>query len=88
MRIFLLPATCCLLALSTACASEAPSPDHPAVALHAARGAQPAFVEITGLSSAELSGLRTARFGPRDWAALLKVSVGESAAALPPVEGR
>ena len=58
------------------------------VALRAASGAQPAYVEVTGLSQTELSSLR-AQHDAADWLSLLRVTVGEAPIdGLPPVQGR
>jgi hypothetical protein len=61
----------------------------PAIVLHQQNGAQPAYVEVTGLSASELSSLRNSTRDPADWQSLLKVTVGETAAdTLPAVRGR
>jgi hypothetical protein len=63
----------------------------PTIVLHPPTAAASAFVEITGLSSAELDGLGRGRLSAADWQALLTVTVGErdtDAGALPPVQGR
>jgi hypothetical protein len=85
----LLPSAFCLVTLIIACARSTTPSDPPIITLHAPLETRPAFVEVTGLSSSELSSVRDARFAPEEWASLLKVTVDEGAGdALPPVEGR
>jgi hypothetical protein len=81
--------TFCLLPL-TACRQSAPIPSGaPTITIHQASGAQPAYVDVAGLSSVELSGLRDAHFSAADWQSLLKITVGDTSAdSLPPVQGR
>ena len=49
---------------------------------------RPAPIEITGLTSGELSSLRDASFAEAEWEALLRVSTGAPVEGLPPVKGR
>jgi hypothetical protein len=74
---------------AAACGRNATTPAVPlSVELHPPRGAQPAYVEVSGLSQSELSSLRGQRDAP-DWQSLLKVTVGDTATAgLPSVQGR
>jgi hypothetical protein len=60
------------------------------IALHGPDGARPAFVEVTGLSSADLGSVDTAHWARQNWQALLTVSVVDNGAvgAVPPVQGR
>ena len=63
----------------------------PLITLHAAASrAQPAFVEVTGLSAQDLSSLRGAHLGDEQWQSLLNVIVGDDAStdSVPPVQGR
>lgn len=61
------------------------------ITLHASTNpAEPPYVEVRGLSAADLASLRAARLTSDAWAALLKVTVGEQAPSddVPPVQGR
>jgi len=84
-----LPFAFCLSTLP-ACRQPAPIPSGtPAITIHQTSGSQPAYIDVAGLSSAELSALRSAQLSAADWQSLLKVTVGDTAAEpLPPVQGR
>jgi hypothetical protein len=61
----------------------------PTLTLHQANGAQPAYVDVTGLSSRELSSVRDAHFSTADWQSLLRITVIDAGTdPLPPVQGR
>jgi len=80
-----------LLVLTAACRRDAagPAAGPLAITLHPSETGRPAFLDVTGLSGAELASLRDARLSPADWPAVLKVTVGERAAdGVPPVQGR
>jgi len=89
-RLPLRPLLVAALVALAACHQAQPAPaGSPVIGIHPATPSQPAYVEVTGLSSTELSKLRDRRLAPADWRSLLKVTVGESAdPSLPPVEGR
>ena len=82
--------------LFTFVSCSAPPPGKPAISLHPAEASQHAFIEVSGLSSAELASLRRAGWDGARWQTLLNVRVeppppetGESRVDLiPPVEGR
>jgi hypothetical protein len=76
---------------AVACRQSAPIPaGPPAITLHQANGAQPPYVDLTGLSSSELSSVRDAHFTTTDWQSLLTITVVNDTGtdALPPVQGR
>ena len=84
-------------AFSTACSrNAAPPAGPPQITLRAANGAQPAFIEVTGLAAADLSTLRGTRLTPGQWQSLFTVTVQSTLApgadrqqdVLPPVQGR
>lgn len=54
----------------------------------AASSARPAYVAVTGVSSRDLSSLRSAHWSDADWQALLRVSVGDRTATEPAVIGK
>ena len=82
-KALLLPFAFCLF---TSCAPSPPG--SPVIQIRAATGAQPAHIEITGLSDSELSDVRGARLSADAWAALLLVTVDNPTLGLPPVQGR
>ena len=67
------------LSLVAAACGAGDAPSNPAVALRGQQNGQPAYVEVTGLSRADLRALQSARFTDEQWARLFRVSVSEDA---------
>jgi hypothetical protein len=68
--------------------TAAPASGTPTIVLHPQDGARSAYIEVTGLSSAELASLRGLNPNPSSWQSLFAVTVGDpSGDALPPVQG-
>ena len=65
----------CLLLSVAACRHEGASSDSPRIAIHPASPGQAAYVDVTGLSSTELSALRTAALADDRWRSILRVRV-------------
>ena len=62
----------------SACAAPAPGPVSVQIAVHpAASVAKPAYVEVGGLSNADLSSLRDRPMTASEWSSLLKIFVGD-----------
>jgi hypothetical protein len=55
------------------------SPSDPAIALRSEPNGQPAYIEVTGLSGADLRALRSANLAGDQWARILRVAVSEDA---------
>jgi hypothetical protein len=65
--------------IATACSTDSPST--PAIALRNHDGG-PSFVEVTGLSSAQLRALRGASLTSEQWSQLFRVAVNDTAPAM------
>ena len=70
-------AAICSLFVAAACGSSAPSSSTPEIVLRHSSG-QPAYVEVAGLSSAQLRAVKAASFTDVEWSSLFRVAVGGS----------
>ena len=55
------------------------SPSKPAIALHGPQNGRPAYIEVTGLSRADLRALQAPSPGDEQWKRILRISVSEGA---------
>lgn len=67
------------LLIAAACGSAGDSSSTPAIALRDQSTGGPAYVEVTGLSSAELRAVRSAAMTDAQWSRLFRVAVGDTA---------
>ena len=67
------------LLIAVACGSFGNSSSRPAIALRDQSNGGAAYVEVTGLSSAELRAVRRAALTDAQWSRLLRVAVGDAA---------
>jgi hypothetical protein len=68
--------------LAAAACSSSNSASTPAIALREQSAGAPSFVEVTGLSSAQLRALRANKLTDEQWARLFKVSVSNAATGM------
>jgi hypothetical protein len=80
-----------LAVTAASCGTSSETPGGPIViSLHPSQDQRPAYIEVTGLSSAETSGLRDREASDPAWQDLLRVTVGVDQAddSMPAVQGR
>jgi hypothetical protein len=66
------------LLIAAACGSSGNSSSTPAIALHDQSKGEPAYVEVTGLSSSQLRAVRSAALTDAQWSSLFRVAVSDT----------
>jgi hypothetical protein len=66
------------LLIAAACGSSGNSSSTPAIALHDQSKGEPAYVEVTGLSSSQLRSVRSAALTDAQWSSLFRVAVSDT----------
>jgi hypothetical protein len=70
------------LLVAAACGSPGNSSSTPAIALHDQSKGEPAYVEVTGLSSSQLRAVRSAALTDAQWSSLFRVAVSDTSAGM------